>query len=612
MDFSDMIKPDVDDHFPRSHGAQCNSDGSATFRLWAPAHEQVQLKLGEVLAVPLEAVGGGWHQVSVPGVSAGTRYGFALPDGTVVPDPASHYQPGRLDEMSELIDPRSYEWSHEDWTGRPWHTAVVYEVHVGTFTEQGNFAGVIERLDALVSLGVTAIELMPIGAFPGRRNWGYDVAFPYACANAYGRPDDLKRLIDAAHQRGLMVLLDVVYNHFGPEGNFLSLYAPQFFTERHQTPWGAGINFDGAGSEAVREFFIGNAIRWIREFHFDGLRLDAVHAIVDDSARHFLPELAERVRQSVPHRIVHLILENEDNQAKRLVREPGHGPVDFTAQWNDDVHHVLHVAATAETFGYYADYQGDTLKLARALSEGFAFQGEFMPFRGSARGEPSGHLPSVAFVAFVQNHDQIGNRARGERWDKLACDEARHAVAAVYLLLPQIPMLFMGEEWSAAQPFPFFCDFEGDLAHGVRTGRQAELSHLPEFSDPSQHHTIPDPLSVETFQSAVLRWEERGQDAHGRWLDWYQKILTARRREIVPRLLNLTGGKSTYLIRGPQAVSVQWLCAGGERLQLDANLSAAAQGCFDARPGRQIWLEGHRGEGGILAPWTVEWSILDA
>ena len=405
--------------------------------------------------------------------------------------------------------------------------------------------------------------------------------------------------------------MDVVYNHFGPEGNFLSLYAPSFFTERHHTPWGAAINFDG-GAEAkpVREFFIGNALRWIQEFHLDGLRLDAVHAIVDDSPRHFLTGLAERVRLSVPHRRVHLILENEENQPGLLTREPGHGPVSFTAQWNDDVHHVLHTAVTGEASGYYADYIDDTAKLARALSEGFAFQGEVMAFRGSPRGEPSWFLPPAAFVAFVQNHDQIGNRAQGERWDQLAGEAARRAAAALYLLLPQIPMLFMGEEWCAAQPFPFFCDFEGDLGHCVKSGRQQEFAHLAEFADPNQHHTIPDPLSVQTFRSAILCWEERDLDGHRQWHDWYRRILKVRHAEIAPRLLHIHHA-GAYCIRGRQALSVQWQCSDGARLLLNVNLSNEPQSGFRQVEGRAIWREGERADSGTLAPWTVEWSVLD-
>jgi maltooligosyltrehalose trehalohydrolase len=546
----------------------------------------------------------------VPQVGGGARYAFVLADGTRVPDPASHFQRDGVSGLSEVVDPRKYQWRDRDWKGRPWQTAVLYELHVGTFTPEGTFRGVLSRLDHLVALGVTAIELMPIAAFPGRRNWGYDGVFPYACAATYGHPDELKKLVDAAHARGLMILLDVVYNHFGPEGNYLPLYAPQFFTERHHTPWGAGINFDGVESAAVREFYFANAIRWLEEFHFDGLRLDAVHAILDDSDRHFLDELAARVRLGLPGRQAHLILENEENQASRLARRVGGTPARFTAQWNDDVHHVLHTAATLETGGYYADYHGDTAKLGRALAEGFAFQGEFMPFRGSARGEASWSLPPDAFVAFIQNHDQIGNRARGERWGQLAPQRVRRAIAAVYLLLPQIPMLFMGEEWNAAQPFPFFCDFQGDLADAVRAGRQAEFDHLPEFADPGKRQSIPDPLSSSTFESAIIHWEDREQVGNREWLNWYRHILAVRRAEILPCVQNLTGGEACYFIRGPQAVTVQWLCSGGLLLRLNANLSDSPCGGFLPCGGREIWIEGRRDEAGVLQPWCVQWSIV--
>jgi maltooligosyltrehalose trehalohydrolase len=314
-----------------------------------------------------------------------------------------------------------------------------------------------------VELGVTAMEIMPIGDFPGTRNWGYDGVFWYAPESTYGRPEHLQAFVDAAHGHGLMVFLDVVYNHFGPEGNYLGVYAPAFFTERHHTPWGAAINYDGRDSSAVRDFAIENALYWLGEIRFDGLRLDAVHTIRDDSPRHLLDELAERVRGAFPDRQVHLILENEENEARRLGRNAERQPAHYTAQWNDDVHHVLHTAATGEGNAYYADYLGDDRKLGRSLAEGFAFQGERMRCRGNHRGEPSAHLPPDAFIAFIQNHDQVGNRAFGERLVEIAPDPAVRAVAACYLLLPQVPMLFMGEEWGAEQPFPFFCDFHGDL-----------------------------------------------------------------------------------------------------------------------------------------------------
>jgi malto-oligosyltrehalose trehalohydrolase len=511
--------------------------------------------------------------------------------------------------VSELIDPRAYRWRDDGWRGKPWITAVIYELHVGTFTAEGTFLRIVDRLDYLAALGVTAIELMPIAAFPGARNWGYDGVFPYACSAAYGYPNDLKRLVDEAHARGIMVLLDVVYNHFGPEGNYLSLYAPQFFTERHRTPWGAAINFDGAESEPVREFYFQNAMRWVNEFHLDGLRLDAVHTIMDEGERHFLDELAARVHHAAPERHVHLILENEENQASRLARRSGGTPVRYTAQWNDDVHHVLHAAATQESCGYYADYHGDTDKLGRALAEGFAFQGELMHFRGSPRGETSWFLPPEAFVAFIQNHDQIGNRARGERLGELASHEARRAIAAVYLLLPQIPMLFMGEEWNASRPFPFFCDYQGDLGEAVRAGRCAEFAHLPEFQG-SNRHTIPDPLSASTFESAILRWEEPDKQGHHEWLAWYRHILAVRRTTILPVLKCLTGGEGCYLTRGPQAVTVQWLSVQGGLLRLNANLSDSVCGGFPADEGREVWIEGPRGDQGVLQPWSVQWFLI--
>jgi len=554
----------------------------------------------------------GWHELALPELGAGARYQFLLRDGTRVPDPASRFQPDDVLGPSEVIAYNTYEWRDRGWLGRPWHTAVLYELHVGTFTPEGTFLGVIGKLDYLVELGVTALQIMPIADFPGRRNWGYDGVFPYACESSYGRPEDLKRLVDEAHARGLMVLLDVVYNHFGPEGNFLSQYAAKFFTSRHKTPWGDAVNFDGPESAPVRQFFIDSAVRWIEEFHFDGLRLDAVHAIVDDSELHFLDELAGRVREAAPGRQVHLILENEENQASRLRRSGSNRPLTYTAQWNDDVHHVLHVMATGEACGYYEDYAGDTEKLGRALAEGFAFQGEMMRFRKSPRGEASWFLPPAAFVAFIQNHDQIGNRARGERLSQLTTAEARRAVAAIYLLLPQIPMLFMGEEWDCEQPFPFFCDFKGELGEAVRKGRRAEFAHLPEFSADGGESQVPDPLSEETFRSACLTWNALYQSHHADWLQGYRQLLATRRAEILPRLTQLSGSESSYLVHGEGAVTVQWLGQDGILLELNANLSARPAADFLRRDGRTVWLEGGRSDDGSVQPWTVQWVVVDA
>ncbi len=593
-----------------AHGPELKSDGGVVFRLWAPAHERVGLELdaGE-LVVLMRSVAGGWHEAERDDAGSGTRYLFVLPDGRRVPDPASRFQPDDIHGPSEVIDPGTYVWSDGVWSGRPWHEAVVYELHVGAFTAEGTFRAAAERLDHLAALGVTAIEIMPVGHFPGSRNWGYDGVLLYAPDSSYGRPEDLKALVDAAHSRGIMVLLDVVYNHFGPDGNFLPSYAPGFFTDRHKTPWGAAINYDGEHSRPVREFVIENALYWIREFHLDGLRLDAVHAIIDSGPNHLLDELAERIKATTSGRHVHLILENEENQASRLAREAGGHPRHYTAQWNDDVHHVLHVAATGESKGYYVDYLGDTGKLARALAEGFAFQGEMMEYRGERRGEPSAHLPPTAFVAFIQNHDQIGNHAFGERITAIARPEAVRAIAAVYLLLPQIPMLFMGEEWGAAQPFPFFCHFDGELAQAVREGRRNEFAKFPEFQDAAMRARIPDPQSEATFASAKLNWDDIGQPSHAAWLDWYRCVLRLRHEVIVPLLPLINLGASHFELIGDGAILVQWSIGSKGKLVLAANLSGAPVFGFPSAPEDALWQEGQAKDNGALGPWALRWWI---
>jgi malto-oligosyltrehalose trehalohydrolase len=589
-------------------GAELLPDGGVRFRLWAPSQSSVSLEL-EGQRIPLRALEGGWHELVTQHARAGSLYRYRLADDMAVPDPASRFQPEDIHGPSEVIDPGAYLWGDGGWRGRPWEEAVVYELHVGAFTAEGTFRAAIERLDHLVGVGVTAIEIMPIADFPGMRNWGYDGVALYAPDSTYGRPEALKELIDAAHGRGLMVLLDVVYNHFGPEGAYIHAIAPETFTERHKTPWGAAINTDGGQARPVREFFIHNALYWIEEFHFDGLRLDAVHAILDDGPKHLLEELAERVRDAAAGRHIHLILENEENEASRLVRDSNGQPRWYSAQWNDDVHHVLHVAATGETSGYYADYQGDTAKLGRALAEGFAFQGELMPYRGRPRGQASQALPPAAFVAFIQNHDQIGNRAFGDRITQTASVAAVRAVAAVYLLLPQIPMLFMGEEWGAAQPFPFFCDFEPQLAAAVRDGRRAEFARFPEFQDPAVRERIPDPTALETFTAAKLNWDEVAHEPHASWLDWYRCVLAVRHRELVPRLSRIRGG-GRFEIVSENAVVVRWP-AGEDEWVLEVNLSDASVKGFSSIVGRVLWEEGQAQADGTFGPHTVRWSLQE-
>jgi maltooligosyltrehalose trehalohydrolase len=573
--------------------------------LWAPAQQQVCLALeGEAEALRMERGADGWHELDTFRARAGTRYRYQLTDGMLVPDPASHFQPDDVMGPSEVIDHAAHRWADARWRGRPWHTAVIYELHVGAFTAAGTFAAIIERLPHLASLGITAIELMPIGDFPGRYNWGYDGVLPFAPDATCGRPESLKALIDAAHERGLMVLLDVVYNHFGPEGNFLGLYAPEFFTQRHHTPWGAAVNFDGERTRAVRDFVIENALYWLEEFHFDGLRLDAVHHLIDDSPQHILEELAETVPERLAGRQVHLILENEENQASRLRRDSAHAPVHYTAQWNDDLHHVLHTAATGEAHGYYQDYRADDVKLGRALAEGFAFQGEVMSCRGSARGEPTDELPPVAFVAFLQNHDQIGNRAFGERLGRLAAPAALRAVNAIYLLLPQIPLLFMGEEWNAAQPFVFFCDFKGELAAAIREGRRKEFAAFPAFSAQHPGQRIPDPDDPATFTAAKLDWRAADSSECRAAQDRYRSLLGVRQREIIPRIPLIGSRAASIESLGAGALRIQWR-VGEEILHLMVNLNDASV----AAPASLLWAEGGVSGEGLLLPWTVLWSI---
>lgn len=553
--------------------------GGVRFRLWAPALESLAMEVTTTASVQVHAMkrrDGGWFERTVDGIGAGARYAFVV-DGRRVPDPASRSNPDDVHGPSAVVDPAAYDWTDVDWRGRRWEDAVIYELHVGTFTEQGTFAAAERQLDALQSLGVTAVELMPLADFPGRRNWGYDGVLPFAPDAAYGAPDDLKRFVDAAHRRGLMVLFDVVYNHFGPEGNYLPLYAPQFFTERHATPWGAAINFDGPDSRTVRDFYVHNALYWIEEYHADGLRLDAVHAIADDSPEHIVTELARAVRQHACGRHVHLVLENDRNEARFLSRDArGRAPL-AAAQWNDDLHHAFHVLLTGETDGYYADYAERPLhQLGRCLAEGFAFQGEPSSFRhGERRGEPSAALPPSAFVIYTQTHDQIGNRAYGERLSALADTNALRQAMAVVLLAPAVPMLFMGEECGARSPFLFFCDFGADLAAAVTRGRRAEFSRFERFRDPAMQASIPDPNDERTFLACQLAWDRLDAAPHAEWRAFTTELLAKRAERIVPHLDGRSRG-GAWRVEG-QLLQVDWTLAASVRLHLVANFGPATE-----------------------------------
>jgi maltooligosyltrehalose trehalohydrolase len=566
--------------------------GETRFRLWAPGCSEVRLAIGKETedSRVLSRQEDGWHEARLRGVAPGTPYSFVLPDGRRVPDPASRSNPSDANGPSAVVDPRAFEWSDAAWRGRPWHEAVVYELHIGTFTPEGTFAAAIARLDHLADTGITAIELMPVADFTGKRNWGYDGVLPFAPDSAYGTPDDMKRLVAAAHARALMVLLDVVYNHFGPDGNYLSLYAPQFFNAAHQTPWGAAINFDGEHSRTVRDFFVHNALYWVEEYHLDGLRLDAVHAIADDSPRHIVAEIAAALAAGPgAERAVHLVLENDQNRARLLDRN---APAHAAAQWNDDWHHAAHVLVTNERDGYYEDYAArPAWMLARALSEGFAYQGERSPHRkGAPRGEVSSALPFSAFVPFLQNHDQVGNRAMGERLTTLAKPRRLRLAMATLLLAPAVPMLFMGEEFGALTPFLYFCDFHGELADAVREGRRREFAAFARFADPAAREAIPDPNAEATFARSRLDWTDLDKPEHVEWLAFTRAMLALRREFIAPRLAGPAHG-AAFAVHRESGIAVDWTLGDGSRLHLRANFGDAPVGMERPR-GALIHAEG--------------------
>ncbi|MCC2978554.1 malto-oligosyltrehalose trehalohydrolase [Sphingomonas sp. IC4-52] len=547
-----------------SWGPEPLADGGTRFRLWAPGAPQIALECdGEHL--PMTSQGDGWHFID-HAAGAGTRYRFRIGD-TAVPDPASRRQQGGVHGHSVVPD-HTYDWRTPDWRGRPWHEMVIMELHAGVL---GGFSGVLQRLPAIAALGVTAIQLMPINAFAGDRGWGYDGVLPYAVHEAYGSPDELRALVDAAHELGLSVFLDVVYNHFGPDGNYLGLYADRFFHRDVVTPWGGAVAVD---EPAVARFFIDNALMWLRDYRFDGLRFDAVHAI-DNPA--FLDAMAAEIRAALPNRHVHLVLENEHNDAGRLHADA------YDAQWNDDFHNVLHVLLTGETSAYYGDFADRPAEhLARCLAEGFIYQGDPSPNHdGKLRGTPSGHLPPTRFVSFLQNHDQVGNRAMGERLTLLTDSGKLRAAIALMLLAPQIPLLFMGEEEGSETPFLFFTDFQDELAEAVREGRRREFAKFAAFADPKARERIPDPNAPSTFEASLPL---PGADALV-WRAFYQDLLRLRRERLVQHLADATAIGAEAV--GDAAVVARWRLGNGARLTIAIDLAdtpAAAWPASDTTP----------------------------
>lgn len=579
------------------HGPRILDNGMVRFRLWAPSAETVHLSLENGATLPMNAADDGWYMLDCAEAGVGSLYRFLINGELPVPDPASRFQPYDVEGPSEVVAP-DFPWQDTEWKGRPWAETVLYELHVGCFTPEGTHQGVENKLDYLTALGITAIELMPLADFAGKRNWGYDGVLPYAPDSRYGRPEDLKRLVQSAHQRRIMVFLDVVYNHFGPSGNYLHQYADHFFTERHRTPWGAAINFDDTDSEYVRSFFIENALYWLTEFHIDGLRFDAVHAIRDDSSYPFLHELAETIRQKLPaDRHIHLVLENEHNNAALLLQEKGEFPL-FNAQWNDDFHHNCHVLMTGQTSGYYSAYADAPLdRLARCLHEGFDYQGHPLP-NGRNRGQRCSHLSPLAFVNCLQNHDQIGNRALGERLITLTGRKKLRFFTPMLLLSPYIPLLFMGEEWGATQPFLFFCEYTGELADAVREGRRREFAAFPEFSDPQRREMIPDPNALSTFQASALDWNAQDAD----WFAIIRNLLELRHRYVVP-LLTSDWRENTQEWLAEGVLQTIWRFEAGD-LQLLANFSARSQPCPSVS-GMAIYGK----PGDVLPPQSTLWLV---
>jgi 1,4-alpha-glucan branching enzyme/maltooligosyltrehalose trehalohydrolase len=602
-------------------GATVRASGGVDFRLWGPAAQQAELALsagpGQAPRfVPASRDAEGWWECHVPEAAAGTLYQWRIDGDLLVPDPASRHNPHGVHQPSCVVDPSSFEWD-DGWSGRPWHEVVLYELHVGAFTPEGTFAAAAARLQELRDVGITAIELMPLADFPGRFGWGYDGVLPFAPHAAYGTPQDLKAFIQQAHRLGLMVFLDVVYNHFGPEGNYLHRYAPQFFSATRNSPWGAAINYDGEGSRWVREFFIENAVYWTTEYRFDGLRLDAVHAIADDSRPHVLEDLSTRVRQACAGRHVHLVLENENNNHERLATTPQPGRYD--GQWNDDFHHALHVALTGERSGYYHDYgagpESPVELLGRSLTHGMLFEDSRRKpggARETPRATPPQPLPTL--VNFAHNHDQIGNRAFGERLAVLAGPDAAPLATLLALLTPAVPMLFLGEEFGSTHPWLYFADWEGDLKKAVQEGRKREFGHVTKLVD-GQPLPLPDPCSADTFDASRPAAHER-ESEHGRhWLAMVGAALAARRQWIIPRQGQLLAGQHTAQRVGDRGLSVQWRYADGQVLALDINLGGQPLPAPAERPGpveaqdvfRHRWPAS--ADAGAWPAWAARWRL---
>lgn len=559
----------------RRFGAILRADG-VLFQVWSAA-DRIELYVEG--AVPstyrLEARSDGLKEVFIPGLTAGTRYGYRIDGQGPFPDPASRFQPDGVHGLSEVVDPK-FPWTDEGFSPRPWNEAVLYELHCGAFTSEGTFSAASDRFEHLRSLGVTAVELMPLADTPGRRNWGYDGVSLYAPNRNYGRPEDLRAFVNQAHQLGLAVYLDVVYNHFGPDGAYHRLFHAGFYSTWLKTPWGDSLNFDEEHSANTRAFFLCNALHWLEEYHIDGFRLDATHAIQDSSAVHFLAEFAETLHRRAAEmgRSVQIIAEDARN-LRTILESPQQGGYGVDAVWADDFHHQVRRALAGDSAGYYADYDGRPASIARTLRNGWFYEGQHSVHHGAPRGTPTGDLDRSRFIICIQNHDQIGNRARGERLHHQIPAHSHRAASALLMLAPETPLLFMGQEWAATAPFQFFTDHNDELGPLVSEGRRREFAHFPEFSGEAARASIPDPQSEETFLRSKLQWAELEAPEHQAMLRWYTRIIALRRR-IRERSLRCTVSEREGLI------TLEWR---GERLIYTAAIALVSGGDWtDARP----------------------------
>lgn len=537
----------------------------ATMEIWAPNAHSLELRSGDQ-SIAMQRGERGWWQVDAPFIEHGVDYSVYVDAQGPLPDPRSPWQPQGVHGPSRWVDHSRFEWTDPRWQAPPLSSALVYELHIGTFTPLGTFDSAVEKLDYLVDLGITHIELMPVAEFPGVRGWGYDGVDLFAPHHAYGGPEGLKRLVDACHGRGLAVILDVVYNHLGPAGNYLSRFGP-YFTDRYSTPWGDAVNVDGKGSDEVRRFFIDNALMWLRDYHMDGLRLDAIHAISDRSAVHFFEQMAAEVQQLQAQSGRHFVLIAEsDLNDPRVIRSRDAGGYGLDAQWNDDFHHALHSTLTGEGGGYYQDF-GELADIANTLKNGFAYDGCYSTYRGRVHGRPAADVSGACFVTYLQNHDQVGNRAIGDRTSHLLTVGQLKVGAALLMTSPFVPMLFQGEEWGASTPFVYFTDHqEPELAEAIKNGRRSEFAAFG--WDPDQ---IPDPQTEQTFESSKLNWNEQREGHHRQLFQWHQSL--AKLRSQLPELRD--GAMAQVSVQFDQAR--QWLCLQRGRVVVVCNLAEYRQ-----------------------------------